>query len=1316
MPQHAPISDNPIQDMRFRGLHWIEASAGSGKTFTLSSLMVRLLISDFLPKQVVATTFTRAAAAELKSRIRDRLQQTYAFLKQQREQRPEKNIALAAQQSDPLYAQLLQQYASRMGYACERLQLVITQLDELFVGTLDSFCQKLLREFAFESANVEQLQISDEPRQHSLQLIHDALRAWIAAQPQILIDWMYRTGNLHAAEAYLSLVESSLNFPRAHWQSVSFDCAVIDQHISQMSQIQWPDVSNIWQDTGLEAYQSHLNRTSFKAEQWLPFLSQVLPSFAQLWQSQQPLPTIWQFYQAHKKDLQSLHDKITQQKIFKKSLAEPLQQQVYQHAIFATLAQVLQQFAAFESLMQQANTALQTYLCEQVKLSLPQQLLQAGETTFAMQMQTLSNALSSSSGQAFASAVHQRYPMILVDEFQDTNSDQDLMLAHIWRAPTCYQNGCMIMVGDRKQAIYGFRGGDMLTFIAAHADVRAKDGRFYVLKYNHRSVQALVEQVDQLFQRAVDFGEDVIYMPVFAGSRPHPHLIDAEQSNPAPLRWIAFDSMPEQAEKTAWQIAELLQQAARGELYFQLQDGSTQPLCPDDIAVLSAKNIHLDQVQAELKKLRIPIKRNSRQSVFEGLLAQDVAAVLLAIQQPFNEARIKRALLSSLLGYNSSAVDASQAHAAQLISDSMLQFDRVQKTWREQGFMPAWQQLLSRFAVWEKLANAPKLPAERALVNLRHLTELLQKHSQQFFGIQRLSQWFLVQIQQPLQREWEIERPLSQAHGVQLMTIHQSKGLEFKVVFLLSSNVTPNNESKSELNFSSSALHQAQSVVNTPDAIPQKHQNQRIIQLKSDPNLSELDKQANTARNTAELNRLWYVALTRASHRVYALCKNEKTASRHGSYFWVNAPDQPPMNQQFCATLLQQPAVYHEPALPHEQLHAVPLPEQQWYVRGRTSFTGLTKQAHARTGYDAVAVVYALPSASADEVSFDSALDPFNSAATVTTTVTTTAATTAATATTAVQTQPPEQPSSVLAASSLTDQAPSSSEPILVARSVVEAQPLPDIQSHFPKGAMAGNFLHELLEHIDFSDNSLWAEQLKRRLDNHYPLLKPPLLQHYASKAGLALDTADTAQHALLQQQIDQDMQAWLSRILATPIHTGFALQQLSPQHRVAEFAFDLSLAARRLNVQALREMLNQHLQQQFAVQLPQFTEAPSARYLTGSIDLLYQFEGRFYIADYKSNFLGHRIEHYAQTALQRSMAEASYWLQALIYLVALHRYLKVHWPQYDIQQHLGGASYLYLRGMQGQADYGVQHWPAPVELVLSVDALLGQSQTQNQA
>ena len=178
----------------------------------------------------------------------------------------------------------------------------------------------------------------------------------------------------------------------------------------------------------------------------------------------------------------------------------------YQHVFVQQLRAFIE---AFDHL-NQAEQYLNFYLAQEVKKRLPQVLQQAGETTFSQQIRTLSDALQQTSAagkDSFAAHVLARYPLILVDEFQDTNQDQDDMLSSIWRDKTRLQQGCMIMVGDPKQAIYGFRGGDMLTYRKARHDIQTKGGCCYTLNKNHRSVKNLVEVVDALFHRQMDFGD-----------------------------------------------------------------------------------------------------------------------------------------------------------------------------------------------------------------------------------------------------------------------------------------------------------------------------------------------------------------------------------------------------------------------------------------------------------------------------------------------------------------------------------------------------------------------------------------------------------------------------------------------------------------------------------------------------------------------------------------------------------------------------------------------------------------------------------------
>ncbi|WP_096910966.1 MULTISPECIES: UvrD-helicase domain-containing protein [Acinetobacter] len=1221
-----PVSYQPIRDIQFEGLHLIEASAGTGKTYTLSSLMVRIFLEKYLPNQVIATTFTRAAAAELKSRIRLRLVEVQQFLEPLRSVLETDIHTLAEQEADPLKQQVLHSFAPRIAYACERLKLVIDQLDELFVGTLDSFSQKLLREFAFESGKIEAAQITDDAKSYTRQLIHDVLREWIQSQPQAVIDTLYLVGGLKSVDHFVSMVESSLNFSSAQFKLPAMpeiELAQSQQWQQQAQQIELEQFADYFQLDG--AYYTFINGTSFRNNAFNRLFCESIPLLLNALAEQENSQVFDAYFADAREAVFKFLDKFEQQKIFKKCPVE-VSEGFYQHPMLLQLSALFQELQNTQQQFEQLQVYLKAYLCTEVKKRLPQVLQQKGETTFAQQIKTLSEALKGEQGQRFAIFVQARYPLILVDEFQDTNQDQDDMLASIWRHPQRYQKGCMIMVGDRKQAIYGFRGGDMLTFLNAHQDIMAKQGREYKLIHNHRSVKELVEVIDILFQRQVDFGEQVRYDPIQAGSRPHPALIENDQLNPAPLRWLQLQDGNEQATQVAWKIQTLLNQAALQQLY--LDGERRQAICEDDIAVLSRSHRQLDEVQYMLERLGIRVNRPSKRSVFDSAIAQDVAALFTAILHPYDEAKLKRALLSRLFGYDLSRLLALE-QSPEGLSHYIQQFDDIREMWLSQGFLTAWQRCLNQFGIWQQLVATQSKDNERAVVNLRHLTDLLSQHSEHVQGIQNLYHWYLKQLHAPSDREWELEHKLSSEAGVQLMTIHQSKGLEYKIVFLLGANKAF-SEMQKTLNFSTTE-------VQNPETGQSRMQ--RVVAVADKNFLQPIEIDQHQQRALAEQNRLWYVALTRASHRVYAVFEPEKGEKNKlsGLAFWKNQGES--FHHAYSADelpVLERPQAQHLQQHPQQlQLRALELPEQRFYARAKTSFSYLAQHLkHKANRVDRLANINS---------DFEQAEDELN---------------------------------------------------LLAVETASAAQPIAWIKQHFPKGTLAGNFLHEIFEQIDFQRAETWVEEIRRRFKNTYQSLWLELLEQYQQQFP-------EQQNA--EQQLYQWIAEWLAEVLITPLDQGFQLKQLTSGQYLSECPFYLALSDRVLAMQRVQQLF-----EEYGIEMPELLEAKSARYLNGSIDLVY-FDGqRYHIADYKSNYLGTAQSDYQQAQIAESMSLSSYWLQAALYLVALHRYLGVKLQDYDMQQHLGGASYLYLRGMNGQPQQGCLYWKPADEFILRLDAILG--------
>lgn len=1279
--------DQPLKHLTFNGLHLIEASAGTGKTWTLSSLMVRILVEKYLPRQVIATTFTRAAAAELKSRIRKRLQEIYSFAKVWQSFHSEEQIAQAETSlGDPLAQIIFKQFklenssqnnpqddensTHNFVYLTNRLKLVIDSLDELFVGTIDSFIQKTLREFAFDSGEVQIRQIAENEKQYPYQLVHDELRAWLQHQPQALVDVLLMSRHLGSVDHYLSTIQNTLNFNQAKLQAVDepkVNLADFQPYVA--------DVIEQFNDDNMVAlrpyfdlkgeYYAFVSKQSFRNDKFHHIFADVVPKAIQQLDKNHPLS----YFQA---SVQSAFQQIYQifldskgqvrETIFSKKCPEDVLQKFYQNPLIQALFALCQQSQKIHQELTQLDLYLHYYLTVQVKQKLPHLLYQSGETTFSQQTRSLSDALTGERGKVLAEAIQQRYPIILVDEFQDTNQEQDNMLQAVWRDATRYTQGCFIAVGDPKQAIYGFRGGDVLTYLNAFNDIASKHGSFYRLQHNFRSTPRLVEAVDALFQRQMQFGEEIDYYSAQVGKDGASYLVEHGEQDLTPLRFVELEKDANEAYLIAHKIRELLIYAQQDKLFLKDDDEKIK-IEASDIAVLANSHHQLSEVQNQLEKLGIDVNRTAQRSVFESAAAKDVAAILVAIERPERDAVLKRALLTPLIGLKASDFQRF-SNDADALSQHMQQFRQARQLWLSKGFLVAWQYLATQYQFWQNLAQNMGMDAERSIVNTRHIVELISQQSgQQSHGLQHVLHWYQLQLGSPAQREWELERKLSSESGVHLMTIHKSKGLEFKIVFLMKASQT--------IDLSKQKLAFYQSDKDSVGAEQDSQAQERIIAISKEA-IADNDEaqQANIEKFCAENHRLWYVAITRASYRLYAYFPVVSKPKKYkgGIKFWLDAQADAFEHESLKAENFQIPQAImdqrYQPSKHQVQtLNAIDYPTQRFYPKTRTSFSAIAvhQQGSQLQLLDQIAdnTLQILPAE--DEIALEHSVIFNEVISTITATETS------------------------------------------------ELTQLDWIRRHFPKGTNAGNCLHELFEVIDFQHDQYWTKQLQSKM-NQYGLWYT-LCDAYAKD----FPESDVAE---MNEWLKNALHLWITQVLSTPLHDGLTLAQLQRGNRSHEFPFYLALANRRFDTDRIHQLFAKH-----DLDLPEFDHADTARYLNGSIDLVY-FDGvKYHIADFKSNFLGEYLQDYDYAQISENMRHSSYWLQASLYLVAFHRYLSTHLADYQPDTHLGSANYLYLRGMQTtelsshpQKSYGVMHWQADLDLILELDQLLGSNVVNNGA
>lgn len=1246
MQKQIHYSVQPIQDITMTGIHWISASAGTGKTFTLSSVIVRLLLEQYLPKQIIVTTFTRKAANELRGRIRGRLQETLKLLLQIQNQQLTLDGLIA--KNDPLYVKIgrdLQTELLSLNHVIERLKIILDLYDELYIGTLDSFTQKVLREFAFESGQLQQVQISEQQKEYIREILHDSLRAWIEQQPQDLITYLNQQQVLQSPDTYISMVLNSLNFTSAQWQSVAqpsdwenFD---VVQQVESLSTLDIDDLVQI--APVVTEFISESGRSTNKIK--FNNLIQILATqrYDELYRD---------------KDLTLLALRYK----FKKDTPEELKQQFLTHPLWAKLDEIIEKKQQNDKLVEQYKAYLQYYFIQSVQQKLSQRLMTEQETTFTEQVQNLAEAVQN---EIFAHAVQQRYPVILVDEFQDTNHYQDSIVQRIWRDQARYHRGCCIMVGDDKQAIYGFRGGDMLTYNHARHEIEQlyqqdqSQIHFYTLVQNHRTIPNLVMVVDALFQRNMDFGEEVVYQPIQAGDRSHDRLVEKVDGqllmNHQPMRWLnttkpkAKSEQPNDSDisqyayndldQISWQIQHILQQSEQGNLYFELEKydyQKTRPVDVNDIAVLVTSNNNAQTLADYLRRANIPCIIQSNQSVFNSGLARDVGHVLTAILNPYREDKIKRALMTQLFACSVQKIQ--ELEQQQKLSDYMQSFAEAKQQWQQYGFLNTWQRFLLEHEIWQNLMYAPDYERERLVINLRHITDILAHYSTVYDGQNRLLSWYQKQLNAPQEREWEIERKLSQAQGVQIMTIHKSKGLEFRFVFLVS-------DIKIKLD---------------DDLVYSVHEQQRTIHIKGQENEQQLEQ--NKQRALSENHRLWYVALTRASYRLYMCVKDsgKDFNPKVGVNYWRLAENQAEFSH---AESVQLPLIADNPHFKYAL-------QQQTYDMQIPKKIYISQKEYSKTSFTALALGQVYGQA-----------DPFS-----------------------------EAPLEEIDFDAHDDMNPI--DEVIV--NDEQETTLAPIQHLFPRGKSAGTLLHGLFEKIDVQQDSTWQSEIQRQFKNDYLLLNSALWQHYQQQLlgeqpidDLAHQTLTALEHQV-KQQFMFDMQQWIAQVVGVPLVNHLALVNIPSQHKIMELKFYLALKNSNLAIKRIEQLFAE-----YGMSL-QLNAQETARYLEGAIDMVF-FDGqRYHILDYKSNYLGDKFVDYQTQALAQDMTKHQYWLQASLYLVAIHRYLQAHLANYDIEQHLGMAHYVYLRGVNGQAGQGVYCWQADIEFLLRLDALLGYHEKAN--
>ena len=1203
----------PLDTFSFplQGPALIEASAGTGKTYTIVNLYLRLLLGHHCQplsvEQILVVTFTNAATAELKDRIRQKLQQSYLDF-------------YAAHSDDSFVQQLLERLSDRE-LACKRLALALKQLDQAAIFTIHSFCQRMLSEHAFESGVLyEQTLILDELPYLQIATEDYWRREIVTLEPEVLkrVLAMWRT-----PDALLKTIRPWLSRRAEAMRHVSV--SEVSRMLADYQQ-QVAAAKSWWleQDVARHLFEANLraNVRLAKAEfleQMNAFCrsQQVEPDFdKKFWENFLPEKVA----KAAKKDSKDLSfldfSRFEQLQALQEACNNGLQQAFSQAALHAVSLNV-QQY--------KNNLAVLA----------PDDLLRS-----------LASALHDNSGQTaggLASRIRQCFPAALIDEFQDTDPQQFAIFRAIYSPQTDTavpqlvaqsaqtQATSWIMIGDPKQAIYAFRGADIFTYIQAKQLVAPE--RQFTLSNNYRSRRQLVEAVNSVFtqrDKAFLVSDSIPFIPVSAAKERRGLEIDQQTQHSLEFAHLPSGELPilswdsagkAMAQDCAGQIARLLQLATQGRATI---DG--KPIEAADCCVLVRDRMEADLVKQALANLNVASVFLVRKSVFSSQTAYDLYLLLQALAHPGSETKLRAALMTELFAFDAAELDALFANELlwQHYSEQVFSWH---KDWSKQGLMLVLHQVCQQFNVYEKLISH-YADGMRRLSDLRHLIELLQQQSAVVSGSSQLLHWFEHKLVEPDDNhEAQQLRLETDQNLVQIITQHAAKGLEFPLVFL--PFVSRYREAKEAI------FHDDQQVL-------------LVDFLAENETLAKADHE-----RLAEDIRLLYVALTRAVYFCSVGLWNVSSGRGKSSGFSQTAigvllwHDYTQINDEAIVERLSQlsassalepnntaglhtigyrqvdqTSVYPRFVDPKAQTmpvwHEKPVIQpikRSWQL---TSYSAISKAHHSKD----------LLPPGFDEGETSPAAAPIN-----------------------------EQ---------LRDLSPS--------------------PFTFVKGANAGSFLHAVLESVDFCQPDNLAEQI-----------------------------AEKSLYYGIEAHWQPMLHTWLLAVLQTPLNAqntattaaDLSLSRLSKTQIKIEMEFHMPL--RKVRASQFNDLLNRFVvQREVHYQFEQLNGM-----LKGFIDLLFEYKGKFYVADYKSNHLGYEFSDYQGVQLEAAMVEHDYHLQAILYSLALHRWLKQRLSDYDYEQHMGGALYLFLRGMSPQLPAnGVYHYKPPRALIVGLDGLFDDKQS----
>lgn len=773
------LEEFKVAEVELKGSNLIEASAGTGKTFSIAILVLRLIIEKKLDlREILMVTFTKAAVAELEGRIRKFIREANKYVK-------------TGTKCDGVIKGIINKTVAEKGKedVLESLKKASMYLDETSIYTIHSFCQKTLTEFAFETDQLFGCDVMADDSSIVENAVNNFWRDNITTKELEELRILDKNGLNRLALA--DVVKNSLSGKKY----------IYDEEINIEESFKDYNKANEAVEEMKDKFENQFKYSDERSLENINGNRYAIKTFSSVHND------VWGFYEAlkdnaSKKYVEKLFPDLLQ-RVLDISEKEEENQDIIKNIIYFIY-----------------GTAIDT-ISEDIEHT------KASKTVFTYDdlIQNLHKAATGEKADPLRKALQNKYKCVFIDEFQDTDKMQYELFHSLFD-----KEAIIFYIGDPKQSIYSFRGADIDTYkkAAEHVD------HGFTMRRNFRSTKNLIAGLNQFFTSLDNpFGDDKIGYEVIEAALNFPEIHKYGEPEKA-ISVIDCPKKTEIHENVARNILRLL----RPEEGFTIKDKAIKA---SDIAVLVRTKNEAKEVKKELTKLNVPAVTLDDTKVLESDEATTVYYILYAVQQ-INKSNISRALLNRLVGFSKEDLFSLNDE------EELLVFKDLMKAWEKNGVYACLSLFVKHYKVRSNILDGDIENGERSLTNLLQIIELLHKTEvENTYSPEDLLGW-MQRIFEGAEQDGDeyAQRIESDEDAVNIVTIHKSKGLAYKIVFAPYLNLKSDFGKRSMIEY--------------------KDKNGEYC---FSHDINEEKEKLYKEQTEKENRRLIYVALTRAVHKCY---------------------------------------------------------------------------------------------------------------------------------------------------------------------------------------------------------------------------------------------------------------------------------------------------------------------------------------------------------------------------------------------------------------------------------------------------------------